>query len=334
MRASMSSQQQQFITDTKDSIRTFDYDDNLPDLPLPSLEFTIKCYLESVKPFAENYKEYQETKKIAQDFLSGEGLLLHSKLKQHAATHRNWVEKWWEDYAYLTLREPLIPHYNMVGPHPTLPGYPYGPGEQIRLASAYCHQMAKLWQLLREERLRPAVTATKQPLSMDQFRRIYNCSVTPGPAKDTIHEYFKTEREGSCSSQVVVLSRGHMFVVEAVRQDGQLLTQSEWEHQLTVVQQRAALHRGLDVPRLSCDHRSTWAQNRQHLRELAPENAAMLAIVDSAMFVLCLDDTCPTSSAAVSHQLLCGGDYRCRWPDHASNVIFFSNGLSGGLCVV
>lgn len=83
--------QKQFILSPEDSIRTFDFDGNLPALPVPSLEKTIHRYLKSVRPFAENEDEYAKTKNIADEFLRGVGASLHNRLLQHASKHINWV---------------------------------------------------------------------------------------------------------------------------------------------------------------------------------------------------------------------------------------------------
>ena len=52
--------------------RTFQYQDSLPSLPVPSLEESLKKYLESVKPFA-NEEEYKNTEAIVQKFQTGIG---------------------------------------------------------------------------------------------------------------------------------------------------------------------------------------------------------------------------------------------------------------------
>ncbi|XP_054272282.1 peroxisomal carnitine O-octanoyltransferase-like isoform X1 [Macrosteles quadrilineatus] len=310
---------------------TFDYDEDLPSLPVPKLEETIKRYLASVRPFAKNEEEYKKTDKIAIEFMNGEGKALQDKLLQHASRYKNWIEKWWEDYAYLTLREPLIPHYSMTGPHPRIPGFHYGPGQQLKMASVYCHQLVLLWLLLRKERLRPAMTADKKPLSMSQYRRLFNCSVVPGMMKDSIIAQFKTEKEGECPSHVAVLCKGHMFVFNSLTPEGHPLSPADWENQLTEVRQTADLLPPSDLPCLSCDNRTSWAENREHLMKLSPVNISNLSTLDSAMFVICLDDSTPTSASDVAQLLLCG-DYSCRWADAALNIVFFSNGLSGGLC--
>ncbi|XP_068942217.1 peroxisomal carnitine O-octanoyltransferase [Petaurus breviceps papuanus] len=70
--------------------RTFQYQDSLPSLPVPSLDESLKKYLESVKPFA-NEEEYKQTEEIVRKFQNGIGEKLHQKLLEKAKGKRNWV---------------------------------------------------------------------------------------------------------------------------------------------------------------------------------------------------------------------------------------------------
>lgn len=70
---------------------TFEEDEKLPSLPLPSLSDTLQRYLESVKPFASSDNEYQKTEKVVKAFQEGIGKVLHSKLEVRAQNERNWV---------------------------------------------------------------------------------------------------------------------------------------------------------------------------------------------------------------------------------------------------
>jgi hypothetical protein len=63
---------------------TFDQDDKLPKLPVPTLEQTLKKYIKSVKPFV-NETEFEKTQKFCQEFQSnGEGEKCQRLLLQRA----------------------------------------------------------------------------------------------------------------------------------------------------------------------------------------------------------------------------------------------------------
>jgi carnitine O-octanoyltransferase len=87
--------------------KTFEYDDKLPSLPLPTLEHTLERYLDSgirliekcldaimylVRAVVDD-NDYDKTKKIVAQFAKGIGRELHEQLKNsiEQRQERNWV---------------------------------------------------------------------------------------------------------------------------------------------------------------------------------------------------------------------------------------------------
>ncbi|KAK7084160.1 hypothetical protein SK128_027303 [Halocaridina rubra] len=97
--------------------KTFESEGKLPALPLPSLEKTLERYLYWARPHLSP-EEYAHTVKVVNEFESGIGKELHKKLQSRAEALKNWVEIWWLQYAYLTVREPILPMMNTTGPLP------------------------------------------------------------------------------------------------------------------------------------------------------------------------------------------------------------------------
>uniref|UniRef100_A0A1B6D2K7 Choline/carnitine acyltransferase domain-containing protein n=2 Tax=Clastoptera arizonana TaxID=38151 RepID=A0A1B6D2K7_9HEMI len=319
-----------FVIPEDESIRTFENDEKLPNLPLPKLSDTLQRYLESVKPFVNNDNEYEKTKKLVKYFENGIGQILHSKLVEKTKKEKNWLEKWWEDYAYLSLREPLIPFYSMTGSRELLPANYYTTGQQLKFASLECYHYVLLWDLLRKERLKPAKTSDNRPFSMAQFKRLFNSVRVPGEHKDSIQTYFKTEKEGYCPSNIIVLKNNFIFSINGLHKDGKPLTPTEWKRQLETIQNLTNCRKKeSSISYLSCDFRKSWAKNREHLLKIGNENK--ICLIESAMFVLCLDDAMPQSNSEALHFSLTG-DYSCRWPDKSMNIIIYKNGIPGGIC--
>lgn len=103
-----------FFLDEGES-NTFDFDETLPPLPLPDLHDTLQRYYDTIKPFGSP-SELDKSKRIISDFESGIGTQLHRKLKERAAIKKNWLDEWWDKYAYHTLRAPLLPYIVMAMP--------------------------------------------------------------------------------------------------------------------------------------------------------------------------------------------------------------------------
>lgn len=87
------------------SARTFTQ--NLPQLPVPTLEQTIDKYLKSVKPFL-NDNEFATTTKLAEDFMKDSGAKLQKLLIEKAKSTENWLAEWWLNAAYLEFRQTVM----------------------------------------------------------------------------------------------------------------------------------------------------------------------------------------------------------------------------------
>uniref|UniRef100_A0A3Q2I3R7 Peroxisomal carnitine O-octanoyltransferase n=1 Tax=Equus caballus TaxID=9796 RepID=A0A3Q2I3R7_HORSE len=129
--------------------RTFQYQDSLPSLPVPSLEESLKRYLESVKPFA-NEEEYKKTEEIVRKFKNGIGGELHQKLLERAKGKRNWLEEWWLNVAYLDVRMPSQLNVNFAGPAPYIEHYwPPKEGTQLERGKSEGHTPSHIAVLCR-----------------------------------------------------------------------------------------------------------------------------------------------------------------------------------------
>lgn len=71
---------------------TFAAQDNLPKLPIPELESTLKKYQDVLRPL-QSTREQQDTAAAAQEFLKGEGLELQARLKKYATGKTSYIEQ-------------------------------------------------------------------------------------------------------------------------------------------------------------------------------------------------------------------------------------------------
>lgn len=120
-----------FVLDDDDATSTFAKDDTLPALPLPSLDDTLRRYMESLRPFGTT-AELANSQRSVDEFRLGDGARLHALVAQRASADHNWVERWWEDYAYGADRRPLMPYANMHGVYP---------GEEIGWPQLHGHRL-------------------------------------------------------------------------------------------------------------------------------------------------------------------------------------------------
>nr|XP_040020746.1 peroxisomal carnitine O-octanoyltransferase isoform X3 [Gasterosteus aculeatus aculeatus] len=315
--------------------RTFQYQSSMPSLPVPSLEMSLSKYLNAVRPFARE-DEFKATVDIVRTFQEGVGKELHHKLLQRAETKKNWLEEWWLDAAYLEVRIPSQLNVNFGGPAPYLEHcWPPEEGTQLQRASISTWHTLQYWDLIRTERLPPQKSGNTV-LDMDQFRMLFNTCKVPGVKKDTIRNYFKTEREGPCPSHLIVICRGRIFTFDAVC-DGQILTPPELLRQLIYVKQCCEGEpEGDGVAALTSEERTRWALAREHLISIDPQhNGTILETIQSSLFVVSLDETTPYSTpdnyTSLTTEALTGNP-TIRWGDKSYNALSFADGTLGSTC--
>ncbi|XP_069696475.1 peroxisomal carnitine O-octanoyltransferase [Periplaneta americana] len=324
--------QRLFVLPEGDPTRTFANDELLPPLPVPSLRHTLDRYLDSVKPFL-NENELRETTKCVAEFERGVGQRLHAKLLQRAQRERNWLEKWWEEMAYLRNRQPLLPFTSTIG----IGGKDYLNWETgnefnaIKNAALFCYFTTEVWSLFRQGRWRPDSSRDgNSALNMYDFRRLFNTVRIPGETQDSLVSYFKTESEGPCPSHVIVLCNGHIFSVDALDTTGSPLSPPEWEQKLTDIFEKSSREKGPGLPLFTCTDRTTWAKNRKHLESLSVNNKSALHTVDTAMFVMVLSKDVKLNVSDVAQASL-DSDMENRWADKSLMCVIYRNGLQGGV---
>uniref|UniRef100_A0A8D8Y349 Peroxisomal carnitine O-octanoyltransferase n=1 Tax=Cacopsylla melanoneura TaxID=428564 RepID=A0A8D8Y349_9HEMI len=319
------------VISEEDKVKSFENDENLSSLPVPPLDLTLDRYIQSIKPFA-THEEITNVERLAKEFKNGVGQELQKSLLKKASEEKNWLSGWWEKYAYLMSRDPLIPFANMFGPNPTEElGLEYGPGKSVQHASIFCHELMKFWILLRREKLKPQVGTDNKPFCMHTFKKFFNTARIPGEEIDSIVNYFKTEAEGNCPSHVIVQCNGHIYKINALHEDFTALSVGEWKKQLTSIIEGSLKSKGKGIGCLSCDPRSKWAENRSYIMSRSAKNKQLIEDIDSAIFSISLDSTSPTNDSEICQQMI-SNDYANRYADKSVAVIFFKNGASGGIC--
>ncbi|KAE8596140.1 hypothetical protein XENTR_v10015983 [Xenopus tropicalis] len=314
--------------------RTFQYQDSLPPLPVPSLAESLSKYCDAVQPFL-NQEEYERTCQIVKAFENGIGKELHQKLLQRARFKKNWLEEWWLNAAYLDVRMPSQLNVNFGGPAPYLEHYwPAEKGTQLQRASIAVWYTLKYWELIRREKL-GVHKAVNYPLDMSQFRNLFNTCKIPGRTRDIISSRFKTESEGSCPTHLAVMARGRIFTFDVVP-EGQILTPPELLRQLQYIQDICQTEpAGIGLSALTTEERTRWAQIREHLISLDPMNSTHLEDIQSSLFILSLDSASPYGTPEDYSQIAMmalAGDPTVRWGDKSYNLIAWSNGVFGSNC--
>ncbi|KAF5374161.1 hypothetical protein D9615_008834 [Tricholomella constricta] len=280
------------------------YQASLPSLPVPALSSTIAKYIESVQPLLTP-AQFAHTKATAASFLASPlAATLQARLEERAAqVGDNWLSTWWNEAAYMGYRDPVVVFVSYFFVHTASPTRTTGPRAAAHLLKA----MLPFRHMVESGSLEPE-TARAAPLCMDSYKWLFHAARFPAVPSDTATKFPAAQH-----NHVVVLRKNRFFVVPLVNPaTGLELSAAELELQFTRIVETAATSRP-PIGALTSDNRDRWTDARAALLAL-PGNAEMARLIDSAMIVLCLDDTAPVTRQETSWATWVG-DGRNRWYD-------------------
>jgi carnitine O-acetyltransferase len=294
------------------------FEDSLPHLPVPSLEETGRRYLKSVHPLVSE-AEYERTKTAVEAFIrpGGEGEPLQKRLLERAANPKikNWIAEWWNQAAYLGYRDPVIPYVSYF--------YSYRDDRERRdpakRAAAITSAALEFKKEVDAGTLEPEYMRG-QPMAMSSYEYMFNCCRIPADPADYPQKYSAEENQ-----HIVVVRKNQFFKVPLVV-DGQTLNVSELEQQFQRIIEIAQPAPPVGV--LTVADRDHWTAARKKLIAADPANEEALRAIESAGFVVCLDDAKPVTLEERSHQYW-HGDGSNRWFDKPLQFIVNDNGTAG-----
>ncbi|KAL4915123.1 Choline/Carnitine o-acyltransferase-domain-containing protein [Aspergillus aurantiobrunneus] len=312
---------------------TFAHQDSLPKLPIPDLDSTCRKYLNALSPL-QSPKEQEETKAAVRDFLKSDGPGLQEKLLKYASSQTSYIEQFWYD-SYLNCDSPVVLNLNpffLLEDDPT----PARNNQVTRSASLVVSALSFVRAVRREELSPDTVRGT--PLCMYQYSRLFGTARVPTENGCVISQ-------DPNAKHIVVMCRGQFYWFDVLDANhDQIMTERDIAMNLEVILADAeqtpiqeAAKGALGV--LSTENRKVWSGLRDILtKEEHSNNAEGLNIVDTALFVLCLDDTEPHSTSDLCANMLCGtsevekgvqvGTCTNRWYDKLQ-IIVCKNGSAG-----
>ncbi|KUI60224.1 Lovastatin diketide synthase LovF [Cytospora mali] len=286
----------------------------LPPLPLPSLETTLRLFEES-RHAIDSAKEQEMTAAAVRAFLDGPGSAVQQRLELLGA---DGIANGYERLLYLDRREPLQDFGQFVL------GFPAeAPSRsQAETAAVITATVFGFSRRLAAGLVEPDVVhgISICPRARDW---LFHSTRIPGVDGDRMAKSSRNET-------VIVLRRGHVF--ELTVSDSCDLT-GIFRAYISIIE--ASDKPRLPICTLTSDNRDSWARMRHGL-ELDVGNAAAFAAIDSAAFVLCLDDKSPRTAGERHMQFLlqgCNGPqaFSNRWQDKSMQFAVTANGLAAGL---
>ncbi|WP_280505225.1 choline/carnitine O-acyltransferase [Nocardia farcinica] len=310
--------------------RTFAAEDELPRVPLPTLEASAERFLEWCSPLL-TADELAATETAVRELLDGPGPVLHAALAEYDATPGvgSWLDQFWPS-RYLGRRDRIALNANfffLFRDDTTLAAST--PPDQISRAAALTLAAVDYKLALDREEIPPATQRGKR-LSMWQNKYLFSETRIPGAEQDTVRVPYTDAWPGpSRERHIAVFHHGHVFRLDVIGAEGVPHTLDE-----LAAGQRAVLEAGArpaepdtSVGHLTTKARAEWAADRELLRA-EPANVAALDTIETALFCVCLEDFAPRDTLHACDQLL-HGDSANRYFDKSISFIVFADGSAG-----
>lgn len=296
------------------------FQDSLPRLPVPTLEETAARYIKSLHPLLSS-SEYAASKKAVDEFIKpgGAGRKLQEKLiaRRENPEIKNWIHEWWNDAAYLSYRDPVVPYVSYFYSHRD----DRRRRNPAKRAAALTTAALEFKKQVDTGSLEPEYMK-RLPICMDSYKWMFNASRVPAKPADHPIKYDPKDNK-----HIVVVRKNQFFKV-AHEVDGKQLNTSELESQFKRIYEIAQPVPAVGA--LASENRDIWTDARQVLLNASPKNKAALEAIESASFVVCLDDATPVTLEERAHQYW-HGDGQNRWNDKPLQFIVNDNGTSGFL---
>ncbi|KAI2469874.1 acyltransferase ChoActase/COT/CPT [Annulohypoxylon bovei var. microspora] len=296
------------------------FQESLPRLPVPTLEETTSRYLKSLHPLLSP-AELAASKKAVDDFIKpgGVGQKLQEKLiaRREKSEIKNWLAEWWNDAAYLSYRDPVVPYVSYFYSHRD----DRRRRNPAKRAAALSTAALEFKKQVDSGSLEPEYMK-KLPICMDSYKWMFNASRVPARPADYPVKFDPNEHK-----HIIVIRKNRFFKV-AHEVNGKQLNTTELESQFARIYDLA--ERGPAVGALTSENRDIWTDARQTLLDASPKNKAALEAIESASFLVCLDDASPVTLEERAHQYW-HGDGQNRWYDKPLQFVVNDNGTSGFL---
>lgn len=295
------------------------FQDSLPRLPVPTLEETAARYLRTLKPLLTP-KELENSTRAVQEFIApnGPGRKLQEKLiaRREDPKIKNWMYEWWNEAAYLAYRDPVVPYVSYFYSHRD----DRRRRDPAKRAAAISTAVLEFKKQVDQGTLEPEYMK-KLPICMDSYKWMFNASRVPAKPAD-----YPVKFDPAQNKHILVIRKNHFFKVPH-EVNGQQLNTSELEQAFRRVYELAG-QRAPAVGALTSENRDVWTDARAVLLAADPSNARSLEAIESASFVVCLDDANPVTLEERAHAYW-HGDGQNRWYDKPLQFIVNDNGTSG-----
>ncbi|KAF9646180.1 acyltransferase ChoActase/COT/CPT [Thelephora ganbajun] len=296
------------------------FEASLPRLPVPTLSSTGAKYLETVQPHLTP-AEFERTQSIVKSFVQSDlGKKLQERLQAGAADPgvKNWLANWWNDVAYMAYRDPVVVYVSYFYVHVD----DLRRRDQVKRAAGLVKAILPFRAMVESGSLEPE-KVRGAPLAMSSYKWLFHSSRYPTKPADTARKF------DAVKNNHIIFVRKNKFFEVPLAYNGIDLSEAELQVQIERVIQLAGDEPGVPVGALTGQNRDIWTEARKDLISASEQNGVSLERIESAMIVVCLDDTKPVTREEASWACWVGDGKNRFYDKH--QLIVFENGKSGFL---
>mmetsp|Transcript_24245 Transcript_24245/g.60734 ORF Transcript_24245/g.60734 Transcript_24245/m.60734 type:complete len:587 (-) Transcript_24245:155-1915(-) len=291
-------------------------------LPVPSLDATLKKYVASLEPLLTP-GELSEVKELVAKALAPDSpeQQLQQHLEQRATSHRNWLEEWWLDTAYLEGRAPLVPQESILL---------HTSSNDARLTQTQRAAQLVCGILLFLREGMPQGPVDMAGRCTYQFTRLFSECRIPGATVD-VRTPAPASSGKPASRHITVAVGNSFFELQVLDNALRPLSPSQVEAALsTIVDISRSLKQAEPLGVLTSMGRTAWADARLRLLEL-PGNQASLESIQSSLFLVTLESSAPQPSIPreLLLDLLAARNIGGRWHDKCVSLVVFPDARAG-----
>ncbi|XP_052790483.1 carnitine O-acetyltransferase-like [Mya arenaria] len=308
--------------------RMFSVQASLPRFPVAPLQQTLDKYLQTLRPLVSDH-DFRHAQKLCEDFKTGVGPLLQTKLEERAQKHTNWLSDWWRQVAYLDVRESCVINSN--------PGvlFPKADFNDLQGQLSYAARLIAGvldYKVMIDTQTLPVEHLGKAPLCMMQYYQILSACRIPGVNTDD-WVCFPPDQPNP-PRHITIVYNNNFFEVPVYDSENKPLNSTQLRAQLEAVVSQGS-SQGPPLGLFTMENRENWARAYKNMCKDEVTKSSLESIQRSIV-VICLDQPNPSTPdprTTSGHQMLHGAGSQLhtgnRWFDKTIQFVVGQDGVSG-----
>ena len=262
----------------------YSHQQDLPRLPVPSLEETVETFLPTALPLCKTSEERDALVQAAKRFPQQAAHLQQRLLQRQAdKDDSSWLQEWWNQLGYLKVRSSNFIHVSYclsLADDKTATSMASRAAAVLQTAALFAETIqdgSRDADFMQNRKLKTAV-----PLCSSQYKYIFSSCRIPRETQDGYRVY-------KAQQHAIVVLRGQFYRIPITDQTGTVLSRRILESLLFELVERPRTSALPELGWLTATNRDSWAKTYALLKNMTPSFSDALEELQSGLLLLCLD---------------------------------------------